>query len=186
MEILYTVSSGYKDPQSNFVNSLGGFVSSSQVPNDEFDAVFDELSVSEIVNKRKQYKAIVLHNNSDETLENVELWFESDPNNVCLYKIAAVNMNEDEEGQLSMESIPNSYSRPLNATFYEATVDDKVSIGDMNPDAYIGIWLAREVDYDKAKAEYDNVAERDLSSMNRYKPIEKKIEEKFDLMINWL
>lgn len=185
MKLLYTVSSGFLNPQSNFVNSLGGYVSSTEVPNDIYNAVFDELSLSEIIGRKNQYRAIVLYNDSDIVLSNVELSIVAEDTNICDYQLAAVAMTETEDGAFIMDSIPNSYSKPT-VTFYNAT-EEPVSVGDMQPNQYIGLWLMRRIDYQKAEEEYNDVAQIDplVANGNRYKPVEKIKEESFNLTINW-
>lgn len=183
LKLYYTVSSGYLDIQGNYTNSLGGFPSSTEVPNDVFDNLFDEISLSEIKDAKTQYKAIVIKNEGEEVIENVELWFEKKDSNICSYQIGATLLSNDE--QSFMEQIPSVYSKPLYTQLYDATVDSKVSIGNLNPGQMIGLWLSRTVDKEKALEEYNNVAEEDPLHRSRYKPIEKEKQETVDLKITW-
>ena len=73
MKLLYTVSSGYMAEQQNVSYSIGGFASSTVIPNDMFGNLFDELSVNTIRNTRNEYRAIVLHNDSQETAKDVKI-----------------------------------------------------------------------------------------------------------------
>jgi hypothetical protein len=183
LKLYYTVSSGYLDIQGNYINSLGGFPSSTEVPNDVFDNLFDEISLSEIKDVKTQYRAIIIKNESEEIIENIELWFEKKDSNICSYQIGATLLSNDE--QPFMEHIPSVYSKPLYTQLYDATVDSKVSIGNLNPGQMIGLWLSRTVDKEKALEEYNNVAEEDSLHRSRYKPIEKEKQETVDLKITW-
>lgn len=183
LKLYYTVSSGYLDIQGNYINSLGGFPSSTEVPNDVFDNLFDEISLSEIKDVKTQYRAIIIKNESEEVIENIELWFEKKDSNICSYQIGATLLSNDE--QPFMEHIPSVYSKPLYTQLYDATVDSKVSIGNLNPGQMIGLWLSRTVDKEKALEEYNNVAEEDPLHRSRYKPIEKEKQETVDLKIMW-
>lgn len=183
LKLYYTVSSGYLDIQGNYMNSLGGFPSSTEVPNDVFDNLFDEISLSEIKDAKTQYRAIVIKNESEEVIENIELWFEKKDSNICSYQIGATLLSNDE--QPFMEHIPSVYSKPLYTQLYDATVDSKVSIGNLNPGQMIGLWLSRTVDKEKALIEYNSVAEPDPFHRSRYKPIEKEKQETVDLKITW-
>lgn len=183
LKLYYTVSSGYLDIQGNYINSLGGFPSSTEVPNDVFDNLFDEISLSEIKDVKTQYRAIIIKNESEEIIENIELWFEKKDSNICSYQIGATLLSNDE--QPFMEHIPSVYSKPLYTQLYDATVDSKVSIGNLNPGQMIGLWLSRTVDKEKALEEYNNVAEEDPLHRSRYKPIEKEKQETVDLKITW-
>lgn len=183
MQLFYTVSSGYLNEQPNYVNSLGGFPSSTKVPNDVFDNLFDEISLCEIKDVKTQYRAIILKNDSQEEIANVELWFEQSEDNICSYQIGATLLTEGEEP--FMESIPSVYSKPLGTELFDATSDSKVSIGNLQPGQMIGLWLSRTVDKEKALKEYNNVAEPNPLHRSRYKPIEKKKQETVDLQITW-
>lgn len=183
LKLYYTVNSGYLDIQGNYINSLGGFPSSTEVPNDVFDNLFDEISLSEIKNVKTQYRAIVIKNEGEEIVENIELWFEKKDSNICSYQIGATLLSNDE--QPFMEHIPSVYSKPLYTQLYDATIDSKVSIGNLNPGQMIGLWLSRTVDKEKALEEYNNVAEEDPLHRSRYKPIEKEKQETVDLKITW-
>lgn len=183
LKLYYTVSSGYLDIQGNYINSLGGFPSSTEVPNDVFDNLFDEISLSEIKDAKTQYRAIIIKNEGEEVIENIELWFEKKDSNICSYQIGATLLSNDE--QPFMEHIPSVYSKPLYTQLYDATVDSKVSIGNLNPGQMIGLWLSRTVNKEKALEEYNNVAEEDPLHRSRYKPIEKEKQETVDLKIMW-
>lgn len=185
MRLLYTVSSGYMAEQQNVSYSLGGFASSTTIPNDMFGNLFDELSVNTIRNARNEYRAIVLHNNdSQETAKDVKIWFENPETNVCSFKVGAVGMMEGADGSRYMGSAPNIYSRPY-VQFYEATEENPVSIGDIQPDQMIGIWVERSIDKEKALEEYNKVAERDLATETRYKPIQKETQEMLNMQFYW-
>lgn len=184
MKLYYTVSSGYLQPQTNYINSLGGFPSSTPVPNDIDGNLFDELSLSEIKDAKTQYRAIILQNNSDKIAENVELWFESPDTNVCIFMIGATLLTQSGDEQY-MESVDDSYSKPFETELYEATIDQKVTIGNMDPNQMIGLWISRSVDKEKAFLEYNNVAERDFSTQSRYKPVVHDQEEKLNFKISW-
>lgn len=183
LKLYYTVSSGYLDIQNNYINSLGGFPSSTEIPNDVFDNLFDEISISEIKDTKTQYRAIVIKNEGESVLKNVELWFEKKDSNICFYQIGATLLSNDE--QPFMEQTPSIYSKPLYTQLFDATVDAKVSVGDIQPNQMIGLWLSRTVDKEKALEEYNNVAEPDPLHRSRYKPIEKVKQETVDLKITW-
>ena len=60
-----------------------------------------------------------------------------------------------------------------------------MSIGDMQPDQMIGIWVERSIDKEKALEEYNNVAERDLTTETRYSPIQKETQEMLNMQFYW-
>lgn len=203
MRLYYTVASGYDNPQTKISNSLGGFKSSTPVPNDKFGNLFDELSVLTIKDAKKQYIGLILKNETGAPVYNVQLWFTSpteikeneetpvDPcepkkiGNYASISIAAVKTNLNDKEEPFFEMIPDMYSRPFQAEFFSPTEDGKVTIGGMEDGQEIGIWLCRDIDKAKAIEDYDQVAERDIDTVNRYKPIEKATEEVFELHLTW-
>ena len=49
----------------------------------------------------------------------------------------------------------------------------------------IGIWVERSIDKEKALEEYNKVAERDLATETRYKPIQKETQEMLNMQFYW-
>lgn len=185
MQLFYTVSSGYLATQVKSINSLGGFVSSTKVPNDVFSNLFDELSLRTIKDAQTEYRAIILKNESDDIVQNVQLWFTIPEDAYCSCQIGATLLNQSEDGSQYMESIPSMYSAPFNTQLYDATEENKVTIGNMEPGQMIGLWISRSINKEKAVEDYNNVAERDLTTESRYKPVTHSKEETLSLEISW-
>lgn len=55
----------------------------------------------------------------------------------------------------------------------------------MEIDQEIGLWLCRSIDKKTVIEDYNNVAEKDTATENRYKPIEKATEESIAFQISW-
>lgn len=186
IRLYYTVRSGYNASQMKISNSLGGYKSSTPVPNDVFNNIFDELSLNTIANNKSQYIALVLKNEGEEIVSNVNVWFTPKGENVyCDYTIGATKMLTDNEGNPIMESVETIYSKPFQIQLYPATEENKATIGDIQPNEEIGLWICRTVDSDVVLKDYDNVAERDFNTENRYKPVIKDKEESIDFNIVW-
>lgn len=187
INLYYTTTAGPNLEQLNPINSIGGYRSITKVQNDTFDALFDELSLLGMKNAEANYKALILYNEGNETLKNVEFWFEQDSTkiNYCDFLIAFVALSTDEEGFLKMESTSNSSIKPFYAEFHSATPTEKVSIGDLDPNVQIGIWICRTPLKTVILEDYKNVAERDVNTQSRYKRVEKETEESIGLQISW-
>lgn len=185
MKLYFTVSSGNENSQNKTSSSLGGFKSSTVVQNDVDGNVFDEISLSQMSKQKTEYIALVLKNQLGVEAKNVQFWFETPENSYCSYQIGATTMLLTEEGFPYMERVETIYSRPFQTTLYSATVIDKVSIGDMAIDQTIGLWISRSYLKDVIEQDYNDVAERDLETLSRYKRIEKEIEESIGLQISW-
>lgn len=106
------------NPQSDPSKSLGGYISSTQVPNAALNSLFDLLSSHTLEKRQKETMAIALINQFDYPVCNVELKIVTDDNHEAIFKVAAVSVNKND---YLMESIGNRYQEPLNAEFYSAS-----------------------------------------------------------------
>lgn len=103
--------------QTDVSKSLGGYISSSSVPNGSLNALFDSVSLKTIKDKPKETICIGLVNKFEQSVRNVSLKIVSGQDNICRFKVAAVLADKN----LCVEHIPNRYSEPINAEFYDAT-----------------------------------------------------------------
>lgn len=104
-------------PQSDPNKSLGGWVSSSPVPNAALNELFDLVSTGMLSDLPKETLALGLINQLSVPVTNVRLSIVVGQSPICEWRVAATALSED----LRMESIPNRYSEPLSAVFYDAT-----------------------------------------------------------------
>ena len=190
LKFYYTVASAYDAQQDNPVNSVGGYKSSTPISNDLLDSVFDELSLKGMFDGQPQYKAIVIVNEGTEAITNLQLWFSTPENQVtyCNFTVAATQMSQDAEGNPIMERTENMYAKPYYSTFFPATEEDKVSLGDLQPGESLGLWLCRTPNKEVIKEDYDNVAEVDPERSFRakiYKQVEKEKEELIFVNLSW-
>ena len=102
-------------PQTDVSKSLGGYISSSMVPNGNVNALFDTISLSTLKNKPKETIAIALVNKFENVVSNVEIKMVTKKDAIGKFKIAAVNVSED----YLMEHIENRYSEPIQAEFHD-------------------------------------------------------------------
>jgi hypothetical protein len=101
-------------PQPDTAKSLGGYVSSSLVPNGELNVLFDLISTYTINKHRDEYVAIGLVNKYDKTMRNLRLSVIAGPDDICRFDVAAVTLDSN----FAMEQIPNRYAQPINAEFH--------------------------------------------------------------------
>lgn len=104
-------------PQTDPSKSLGGYVSSTPVPNAATNALFDLISSETLRNKQKETIAIALVNKLDKAVTDVKLCFISEKEDEAKFKVAAVALSDD----WAMESIANRYQEPISAEFHDAT-----------------------------------------------------------------
>lgn len=186
MKIYYTTSAGYDFPQTKVSLSLGGFKSSNEVLNDDFSNLFDEISVQTLRTNRDQYIGLILQNDSNEIARNVKCWFVHPEDAICNLQIAAVSTSIDpNSGNCKMERVGSLNSKPFVGIFYDATPLEAAELGDLEPQQELGLWIKRSLNLEKAKQQYNEVAQRDATTQTRWKKIEKQTEEKIDFVIDW-
>ena len=98
MQLYYTTSAGYEQPQTVVAKSLGGYRSANIVKNDDFDNLFGEISSYTIREKRDEYIALMLRNTTGAEVTNVEAWFVPPTENYARFEIAAVRTAADADG----------------------------------------------------------------------------------------
>ena len=103
-------------PQNDTAKSLGGYVSSTPVPNAEVNALFDLISAYTLEKKKKETIGLGLINRLDKPVTDVKLKIVVGSDNIASFKVAAVAL----DSQMAMEHIPNRYSEPIAAKFYKA------------------------------------------------------------------
>jgi len=116
------------NPQSDASRSLGGYISSTPVPNAALNTLFDLISSYTLEKKSKETIAIGLINQFDKPVRDIELKIVTDENHEAVFKIAAVAVSSDD---YAMEKIANRYQEPMlaefyDASFYRAAVDLKI------------------------------------------------------------
>lgn len=181
MKILYTTS--FEDGRApvNSGGSIGGYASSAEVRNDDFDSLFSGVTLYGVSKNRPEYRAIVLQNNSTEKLLNVRISMETEENSICSFSFAPVAMTQDGEGRWVMERISDIYSKPYYANF----INEEVGIGDVEPGVCVGVWIRRTNVEKNVREIYDNVAQRQTLNPYLWEPIKRKSQETSRLIIEW-
>lgn len=103
-------------PQTDTAKSLGGYVSSTPVPNGELNALFDLISSYTLEKRKRETIALGLVNKLSQAVTNVTLKIVVDKENLATFRIAAVALNNS----MAMEKIANRYAEPMSAEFHNA------------------------------------------------------------------
>lgn len=104
-------------PQSDAGKSLGGYISSTPVPNAALNVLFDLLSAYTLEKRQKETIAIGLINQFDYPVKDVELKIVANDGDEAAFKVAAVSVGSNYQ----MEQISSRYQEPLNAEFFDAS-----------------------------------------------------------------
>lgn len=123
-----SLAKSQENPQTDSALSLGGYISSSPVPNAAINVLFDAVSSYTLDKRLKETIAIGLINKFDTSVENVELKIVTEQENEAEFRIAAVSVGEN----YSMEHIANRYQEPMigefhDASFHRASVDLEIT-----------------------------------------------------------
>lgn len=110
--------SGGVSPQSDVNKSLGGYVSSSPVPNGALNNIFDLISNYTLEKRTPETLAFALVNKFNKPVKNVSLKVVTDEGNLAFFKVAAVAVDPE---TMTMEHIANRYQEPIGAQFYDAS-----------------------------------------------------------------
>ena len=155
MKIYYTNAFKGNEPQNEAVNSLGGYVSNSEVPNDLMGNLFSSISPNFIEKNYREIKGIILKNDEGIKITDVLLYFTVLEAIICKYRIAAVALAEDDCGKY-MEKLENSRALPYSATFYEADgVGNAINVGDLEIGGMIGLWVERTIKEGESETDWD-------------------------------
>lgn len=113
----YSLKRTEENPQVDPAKSLGGFISSSPVPNGSLNALFDLVSSSTLMERPRETLAVALINKLAVKVSDIEVKIVVGGKPICSWRLAAVAP----DANLAVESIPNRYAEPINATFYDVT-----------------------------------------------------------------
>lgn len=146
--IYYTGAKKSEERQDNPSLSLGGFKSSSQVPNGAIHNVFPKITQSTVIKNHKIIRMIVLHNPSTTTMSNIRLWSEDGEFSKIL--LTGILPAYDAECDVYyFEEVANEASLPYQGTLAQYTEATPFTIPELLPTKTIGIWLRKELDLDK-------------------------------------
>lgn len=126
--------------------SLGGYISSSLIPNGIINAIFSTISKSVAEKQTRDTRLIVLTNTTGSICHDVKIYIEQTPDTVSNIKMAAVSPATDSCSNLFFELIPSADALPYQATLsLHNGVDNAIDVGDLAVGETIGIWLSREI-----------------------------------------
>ena len=109
-----------ENSQTDPSKSLGGFVSSTVVPNAAMNSLFDLISSYTLEKRQPECVAIALINKFENiNATNVKLRIVTQPENEATFKVAAVTLDSN----YAMEHIANRYQKPFIGEFHDATFE---------------------------------------------------------------
>lgn len=142
IKLYYTTKVAAEDIQTRADLSLGGFKSSTMIPNNSLASLFSDLSLYSIQRNSNEFIAVIATNTSATDIVNINAWFEYPP--MCQRKIEIAAVDLTAEG--AMEGIDSAFSQPYYADFYEADGEEnKIQLGGIEAGKSIGIWFKSSI-----------------------------------------
>lgn len=144
--LYYTNSDEFNKPQDRPDRSVGGFMSSSPIPNDQLGNLFSSLDLITLNEGVTQTRGIGIKNEAEQTLTNLKAWIVAPESPLAEFEIAFVAVSKNDCNESYMEKLINGSAAPYYATFYKPAVDSKLSVGvDIQPGQYLGMWIKRSI-----------------------------------------
>ena len=173
MKIYYSGASLPNQPQAIPDQSLGGFLSSTIVPQGVSSNIFDPLSSYALQKGKVDVRGLFLINDDTVTVNNLSLYivYPADLVGIIKVEFAAVTANNNNQ----IENISSGNSSPYYATFVENTdpANPTILINSLAAGGVIGFWLRRTINASPAPscdtlyAAYSEIIPpADLSSVN--------------------
>ena len=146
MKFLYTGAPKYNTSQLVAKKSLGGFLSSSEIPNDFMESVFSSLSELAKQSLKREAVLIALKNDEDAQTGVVVEFIVDDWNKLSSqFSIAFVASKISACGDIYFSSINDQQALPY-LNFQELSEDNfRFDLGNMDAGVVIGIWLVRQI-----------------------------------------
>lgn len=183
MKLYYTTSAGTDKEQKKTVNSVGGYKSSTRVPNSQLNNLFGDISTYTYQNDKTHYIALFLNNDTGSDVSDVELYFSYPENCYTKLEIGAVTPTQDADGEYYIERLNDYDSAPYSVIFYEANGEsNKVNLGDITNGSSLGLFVKRTLSKDVIDDDYDNLVEKDGDTYSQ-KQLDQ--QDSIDIVISW-
>jgi hypothetical protein len=149
MVLLFTGADAPDVPQINADKSLGGFISSSPIPNGRLGNLFSSISKNTVIKDTKEIRLIALKNTTGVIKSNINIYSVTTGKSIKM-QLAAVAPATNSSSQLVFEQVYDSETLPYQATLatHEGS-GNAIVIASMAVGETIGIWVYREIDQTK-------------------------------------
>lgn len=119
MKLYFSGATAKFASQNDVTKSLGGFMSSTPIPNNRIGALFSGVSMYNLKERLPETMAFFIYNDTGSDITNltVQQIYQNklgEPINVCNFDWAVVQPNEN----FSIEKIGNKMEQPFNATWF--------------------------------------------------------------------
>ena len=146
LELRYTGANTPQAAQTVGSASIGGYISSSLVPNDVLGVLFPELSQMSKENLSRNTKIIALKNITGATLTAFTVYTTTDADADSTFKLGYQVPTIDDCGDITSEKLPNSGSLPQLTTLADAElVGNALALPDLTAGGYLFLFVSRTI-----------------------------------------
>lgn len=168
--------------------SLGGYISSTQIPNGELNNIFPRITRNLVIKKKRAVRLIVFKNETGATINNLKISSENGLYSFITMDFIAPGL--DACGKQKFEKIKTGENLPYQSSdFQNYTEDVPYLIESLEADKCVGVWLKREFDYESFTDEEKNEAAEmtcDQMAENLDALFESEIaEDKVKIFFKW-
>lgn len=150
LKLFYTNAPVFDGPQTDKDKSLGGLISSTEIPNGLIGNLFGDLSIFTIQQNKKEIRAFVIKNTAGTTKTGLKAWFtypeqDSIATNDCTFEIGYGAVEADDCGNLGIEQLTSIYATPYNVTLHTGAEGEEnaLDLPDLTSGSYLGIFIRR-------------------------------------------
>jgi hypothetical protein len=147
IQIYYTGAVSHLSKQANPILSLGGFISSTVIPNNVLSNIFGSISlIEEEQIGLADHVLIAIKNDGSNAIQNIKLWTSLMVEGASANFEIAIVIPTVTDGIPVFEKIQDRHSSPYYAQFYSTTTSSKLSISNKVASGdYFGVWIKRVI-----------------------------------------
>jgi hypothetical protein len=144
--LYYTGAASFNKPQQDVTKSLGGYISSSIIPNARLNSIFSDNSLRNKNTSDIEVMCIAVKNIATVDLTNFSLYCDFvQPNLNYTIEAAIVEPSLDDCNNLVFEKLNSSGDLPYYGEFHDiVTHANEINIGTFEKGKYIGIYLCKK------------------------------------------
>lgn len=145
MQVFYTGSSNGNFAQQNPSSSLGGYISTTRVPNNRDSNIFGPIAYLDWKEQEETTLALGLYNETSSPLNNFKVWVTLEDGSFIDIDLGLSASSTDSKG-VFIESIQSSDSLPFIDIFEGIySENDALQLASIPAQSYYGLWLTRRI-----------------------------------------
>lgn len=174
--LYYTGAVNNESAQTDFQKSLGGYISTSIIPNSRINSLFEDESMTSKSEKKEQNICIAIKNITENDLTNFSLYCESQDFEISA---AIVLPSKDKCGDLYFEKLQTRFDKPYYGDFNNIVGElNKINAGTFEKDSFLGLFLNKK--RKNSEEENQECEVLDLNSLT-----EENITESINFHFSW-